>query len=233
MGVDIALGLMVLVGGVRGWFRGFTIQAIRLTSLVGSVYAASPIRDLVKPYVLTYLSSVPPYLLDRLLWWSAAGLTYLVTTGLGGLLVKLYRKKPYGEPEPHRGDQMAGFLLAGVKTAIVASFMMGAFERNALNYARQLPGLEAQIKESMAFSWNTLYRPAERIWALPPVQEFVAQVRRHGVTSPTDQPASPLKLTDEIPPVQTAANRTPTLDLPTIGVDPELAQEIEKALRQP
>ena len=45
MGLDIALGIMVLLGAIRGWFKGFVLQAIRLSGLVGCVYAAGPVRD--------------------------------------------------------------------------------------------------------------------------------------------------------------------------------------------
>ena len=45
MGLDIALGLMILLGAIRGWFRGFVLQALQLGGLVGCVYAAGPIRD--------------------------------------------------------------------------------------------------------------------------------------------------------------------------------------------
>ena len=52
MGLDIALGIMVLLGAIRGWFRGFVLQAIRLGGLVGCVYAAGPIRDYARPHVV-------------------------------------------------------------------------------------------------------------------------------------------------------------------------------------
>src|SRR5580693_4907440 len=111
MGLDIALGIMVLLAAIRGWFRGFVLQSIRLGGLVGCVYAAAPVRDLVRPYVAEYLKSVKPELLDRLLWWSAAVIGYVLAVGLASLAVKMYRRRPFGEVEPNRTDQSAGFLL--------------------------------------------------------------------------------------------------------------------------
>ena len=73
MGLDIALGVMILLGAIRGWFRGFVLQAIRLGGLVGCVYAAGPIRDQARPHVVPLPGrSIPPPMLDRMLWWSSA-----------------------------------------------------------------------------------------------------------------------------------------------------------------
>ena len=42
MGLDLALGGLVLISAIRGWLKGFLVQAIRLAGLVASVYAAGP-----------------------------------------------------------------------------------------------------------------------------------------------------------------------------------------------
>ena len=72
MGLDIALGILVLLGGIRGWFKGFALQVVQLVALIGCVYAASPLRDLSRPYARDYLPGIQPEVLDKLLWWSAA-----------------------------------------------------------------------------------------------------------------------------------------------------------------
>src|SRR5579871_7036479 len=119
MGLDILLALFILAAAVRGWFRGFVIQAIRLAGLVGSVYAAAPIRDAARPYVGPYLPTMRPELLDRLLWWTGGIACYVVTVGLASLAVKMARRRPFGETEPSRTDQFAGFLLGGIKGTIL------------------------------------------------------------------------------------------------------------------
>ncbi len=117
MGLDIVLALIILGAGVRGWFRGFVLQAIRLGGLIGAVYSAAPLRDAARPYVNSYLPTIRPELLDRLLWWLAAILCYVVTVGLASLAVKMARRRPFGEVEQNRTDQFAGFLLGGIKGA--------------------------------------------------------------------------------------------------------------------
>src|SRR4051794_28680572 len=77
MGLDLALGAIVLLTAIRGWLKGFILQAIRLAGLVACVYLADPVRDLAKPYVLPHLPSIRPELIDRLLWWSAAAISYV------------------------------------------------------------------------------------------------------------------------------------------------------------
>ena len=123
-------------------------------------------------------------MLGRMLWWSSAVASYIAIVGLGSLAVKLYRRRPYGEPEPNRADQFAGFWLAAAKGTVVAAFLVGAIDRYVLTYARQLPWAAEQAKTSQALVWNEQYRPADRIWSAPPVQMFVAHVRTMGVDGP-------------------------------------------------
>jgi Colicin V production protein len=211
MGLDIALGIMVLLAAIRGWFRGFVLQAIRLGGLVGCVYAAAPIRDAARPYVVPYLASIPSAMLDRMLWWTTAVASYLTIVGLANLAVKLYRRRPYGEPEPNRADQFAGLLLAGGKAAVIAAFLVGALDRYALTWVKQVPWATDLTNSSTALTWNEQYHPSERIWTAAPVQHFVTHVQKMGVASPSETSESPSKL--ETPPVQTAS-RPPRLDLP-------------------
>lgn len=215
MGLDIALGIMVLLGAVRGWFRGFVLQAIRLGGLVGSVYAADPIRDYARPHVMPYLTNIPAYLLDRMLWWASAVVAYVALVGLSTLAVKLYRKRPYGEPEPNRADQFAGLLLAGAKSAVIASFLVAAMDKYALTWVKKTNWASDMTRESVTLSWHEQYRPSERIWSAAPVQHFVAHVQQMGISSPMSGEANP-SLNLESPPVQASESRPPRLDLPTL-----------------
>src|ERR1700678_4320792 len=98
-------------------------------------------------------------MLDRLLWWTMAVVSYITIVGVGSLAVKLYRRRPYGEPEPNRADQFAGLLLAGVKTGVIAAFLVGALDKYALTWVKQVPWATDMIKSSTALTWNDQYRP--------------------------------------------------------------------------
>src|SRR3954468_9545913 len=89
MGLDLALGVIVLLSAIRGWLRGFLLQAIRLAGMIACVYVADPVRDLAKPHVLPHLPSIRPELVDRLLWWSSAACSYVVLVGMATLILKL------------------------------------------------------------------------------------------------------------------------------------------------
>jgi Colicin V production protein len=234
MGLDIALGIMVFLGALRGWFRGFMLQAIRLSGLVGCVYAAGPIRDYARPYVVPYLASVPPAMLDRMLWWSSAVVSYLTMVGLATLAVKLYRRRPYGEPEPNRADQFAGMLLAAGKSAVIAAFLIGALDKYALTWIKQVPWATELTKASTVLTWHERYHPSDKIWEAAPVQHFVGYVQKMGVAGPsgttTDAPSA-----TEPPPVQTAS-RPPRLDLPPHPPldpnSPDFAKEFDEEFRK-
>ena len=210
MGLDIALGVMVGLGAIRGWFRGFTLQAIHLGGLIGCVYAATPIRDQARPYVVPYLANVPPVMLDRMLWWLSAVVSYLTMVGLASMAVKVYRRRPYGEPEPNRADQFAGMVLSAGKAAVIAAFLVGALDKYALSWVKQVSWAGDLTKASTVLTWNEQYHPSERIWEAAPVQNFVGYVQQMGVAGPSGPDAS---TTTDARTVQTAS-RPPRLDLP-------------------
>ncbi|HEV3166663.1 MAG TPA: CvpA family protein, partial [Isosphaeraceae bacterium] len=158
------------------------------------------------------LKGIKPELLDRLLWWSACVLSYVVTVGLATWLVRVYRRRPYGEPDLYRGDQAAGFMLGGAKGAIIAMLFASSLQHYALGYVQKVGGWpEQQAQTSYSLAWNEKYHPAARLWSLAPVQNFVAYVQRMGLTPPADgtQEAA-------VPPVQTAS-RPRSLEIPRDG----------------
>ena len=184
MGLDLALGCLVLLNAVRGWLRGFLLQATQLGGLVACVYVADPLRDLVKPEVAKYLPSIAPGLMDRLLWWSSAVVAYIVMVGVASLVIKMHRRQPFGETEPDRTDQFGGFLLGTAKGLLVAAFLAAGLEKYALGTIQGVDWAEKQAKTSTVLKWNADYRPVARIWAMPPVQHYVAHVRRMGLERP-------------------------------------------------
>jgi hypothetical protein len=220
---------------IRGWWKGFILQAIHLGGLVACVYTADPVRDLVKDHARQYLPTIAPDLLDRLLWWSSAVACYVVMVGVATLLVKSVRRRPYFEPDLNRNDQLAGLLLGAAKGTVVAVFLATAIETYALDYVKGLPWAADHAKGSMALEWNKLYRPVPWIWGAPPVQHYVSHIRRMGLQSPTEnaarQPAAePSGKATEPASVQTAS-RPPRMALPAedqTGSPSEVARAIDK-----
>jgi uncharacterized membrane protein required for colicin V production len=208
MGLDLALGAIVLVAAIRGWLKGFLVQAIRLTGLVACVYVADPVRDLVKPYVGPHLPSIRPELVDRLLWWSAAAVSYVVLVGLATLISKYSRRQAFGLAEPRRNDQYAGFALGALKGLLVALFLVAGFERFAVHWVKGIGWAEDQVQTSKALRWNAQFQPVARIWASRPVKHFVDHVQRMGLKTP------PSAATPDPKPLQAASSQPPRLLLP-------------------
>lgn len=229
MGFDLALGGLVLITAIRGWLKGFLVQAIRLAGLVASVYVAVPVRDECKPYVVAYLPTLRPELIDRLLWWCSALVSYFVLVGVASLIVAVARRPIYGIAEPNRGDQLAGFGLGLVKGLVAAAFVVAGLQKYAAPHIARVAWAEEQSQSSTAWEWNQRYRPAARIWATPAVRQFVAHVQRMGLNSPASQPEAEAEVEK---PVQTAS-RAPKLEVPatpddTAGLDPELVRAVEQ-----
>src|SRR5436305_391714 len=129
MGLDIALGLFVLFSAVRGWMRGFVVQAIRLSSLVVSAYAAVPVREQVRSYAADTFPAIRPELLNRILFWACAAVCYFLIVGVSSVVVGMSRRKNFGLEEPNRGDDFAGFGLGVVKGLIVSSFLVSSLHK--------------------------------------------------------------------------------------------------------
>jgi hypothetical protein len=223
MGLDVILGGLVLIAAVRGWFQGFVLQAIRLAGLVACVYEAGPLRDLARPYVQGYLAGLRPELLDRLLWWAGCVVAYVVTVGLATWLVRLYRRTSYGEPDPYRGDQAAGFLLGAAKGLLVTIFLAAAIDRYALGYLNRIEWVASQASQSRALVWTQAYRPAEQVWAAPPVRRLVAHVQMMGLSQPSGSEPSPAAAQARgASRPRTLAGPRPAQPAPPAELDPEL-----------
>jgi uncharacterized membrane protein required for colicin V production len=222
MGLDLILAVFVLIESVRGWLKGFVLQAVRLGGLVACVYEATPVRDAVKPHVAEYLKGIRPELLDRLLWWAACVVSYVVTVGLATWLVRVYRRRPYGEPDLYRGDQAAGFVLGAAKGLLISAFLVSGIETYAVGYLKNLSWAEQQALSSRALTWNEKYHPAGRIWATKPVQTFAAYVQKMGLPPAEDAASDPVR----------TASRTQELELPgpAPATEPNALDELQRSI---
>ncbi len=247
MGVDLALGAVVLLAAIRGWLKGFLLQAIRLGGLVGCVYTAAPIRDQARPFVAPQLPSIRPELLDRLLWWLSAVAAYVVLVGLTSLAVGIWRRRlvaaaPGAPPASAPLDSGAGFFLGAFKGLVTVVFLAAALQEYAVPRLKGVSWVDDQVRTSQALKWNTAYQPASRIWTSTPVQHFVQHVQRMGLSGAREgggQPGSESHGSAEPKPLQTASGQPPRLmipapssgDLSTRGLDAELAEAVEAIQR--
>lgn len=230
MGLDLALGLVVLFAAFRGWIQGFIHQAVRIAGLIACIYLADPVRQFAKPYILPHLSSIQPDLIDRILWWTAAAISYFVLVGIALSIAKMAnRPEPPGAPKGGRNDQFAGFLLGGVKGLLIAVFLTAGIEKYALERLKTMPWAAEQTSGSYALKWNDQYHPAPRIWQSQPVQELVMRVRRMGLQGPDEADHSPGGDSHAAPSLRTADGAGASRDAKAAS---DLA-ESEKAARTP
>lgn len=181
MGLDITLGILVLLVGIRGWIRGFLLQAIQLGALIGAVYLADPLRDLALPFARESIPSVRPELLVKLLWWVAAVVSYLVLGGIPASLLRLHRRRPMADLEPRWRDAGAGFLLGVAKGVLYAAFLLWGLESaSAKKYLQANDMAQQQITASRAVEFARTYQPAEKVWSSQPVQTYVGRIKSRG-----------------------------------------------------
>jgi uncharacterized membrane protein required for colicin V production len=214
MVLDLALGVIILLAAFRGWLQGFVSQAVRIAGLIACVYLAEPVRNYAKPYVFPYLPTIQPELVDRLLWWVSAAVTYVVLVGFVTLIIKMTRRPEIpGIRESGRNDQFAGFLFGAAKGLLVVAFLTAGIQKYALKYLGVMPWAEEQVKTSWAFKCNEQYQPVSRIWSSSPVRHYVSQIQRMGLQNPAEASQLPPAEERTDNPVKTAS-RSPKLELP-------------------
>jgi hypothetical protein len=190
------------------------------------VYLAEPVRDYAKPYVLPYLPSISPGLVDRLLWWVSSAVTYVVLVGVATLVIKMTRRPEIpGIPQSGRNDQFAGFMLGASKGVLVAALATAAIERYGMEPIKTVPWAEEQVKTSWAAKWNEEFHPVPRIWASPPVRHLVNYVDQMGLRKPGEPSQSPAseEAEGEGPAVRTASRPS----------DPQVASDARHASEPP
>jgi uncharacterized membrane protein required for colicin V production len=211
MGLDLALGVIILLAAFRGWFQGFVSQAVWIGGLIACVYLAEPVRDYGKPYVLPYLPTISPEFIDPLLWWVSAVITLVVLVGVVNLVIKLTRRPEIpGIPQAGRNDQFAGFMLGAAKGLLVAAFATAAIQKYAMVPIKAVPWAEEQVKTSWALKWNEDYHPVPWLWSSRPIRHFVNHIERMGLRKPGEPSILPAGEEGDgsAPPVRTASRST-------------------------
>ncbi len=239
MGFDLALGAIIVMAAIRGWVQGFVSQTVRIGSLIACVYLADLVRERAKPFVIPYLSSIEPDIVDRLMWWVSAVVTYVVLVGFITLIIKMTRRPEVpGIPQTTRNDQYAGFLLGALKGLLIAAFATAGVQKYASEQIKMVAWADDQVKASWAMKWNDEFQPAARIWASRPVRHFVTCVRRMGIQNPSARSGSPTSQEPDVQPAVRTAHRDPALSLPSPPpepdqLDPETDAEIKALLKAP
>jgi hypothetical protein len=183
MGLDLALGMIVLFTAFRGWLKGFVHQAVRIGGFIACVYLADPLRDQVRPYIRARMPAINPGLMDRMLWWIAASVSYVVLVGLLTLAIQLARSpSPQKDgPRSRRDDQIGGVWIGLAKGLLVAALLASGAENYAADLARMVPWVGRQCSGSYALAWTATFRPIPRLWETPPVRNFVDHINRNGL----------------------------------------------------
>jgi uncharacterized membrane protein required for colicin V production len=201
MGLDLALGAIVLFAAIRGWLKGFVSQSVRLTGFVACFYLADAVREQARPFALAKLPTIETGLMDRILWWASAVISYIVLVGVTTLAIQMMRTPPAkGMQSSARNDQFAGFTLGIAKGLLIAAFLAAAIEKYA-DWVPKATWVHNQTEGSWALKWTDQYQPVPRIWATPPVHNFVEHIQRNGfppATKSEDSSQVAERVSDEI-----------------------------------
>ncbi|MBV8487728.1 MAG: CvpA family protein [Planctomycetaceae bacterium] len=218
MGLDLALGLIVAFAAFRGWLKGFVSQAVRIVGFIACFYLADPLRDQARLYILPKMPAINPGLMDRILWWIAVVVSYVLLVGLFTLVIQLSRNPPPQDSplSARREDQIGGLLIGLGKGLLVAASLATA----AVNYKavliQNIPWIERQCRGSYTLAWTAAYRPIPRLWATAPVRNFIDHITRNGLKGPIQPEVEAEKNVAERDPI----DGDPAAELPQLFVKP-------------
>ncbi|MGO9600729.1 MAG: CvpA family protein [Isosphaeraceae bacterium] len=183
MGLDLALGVIVLFAAFRGWLKGFVSQAVRIVGFIACFYLADPLRDQARPFLLGKMPAINPSLMDRILWWIAAVVSYVLLVGLTTLIIQLSRNPPPKDStlSARREDQIGGLIIGLGKGLLVAAALATAAENYKATLIQNIPLIERQCRGSYTLAWTAIYRPIPRLLATVPVRNFVEHITRNGL----------------------------------------------------
>jgi uncharacterized membrane protein required for colicin V production len=240
MGLDLVLGMIIVIAAIRGWFKGFTSQAVRIGGFISCFYLADPVREQARPYVLAKLPTIEPALMDRILWWACAVVSYIVLVGFSTLAIQLMRAPPEpGVPRSRRGDRFAGLFLGAVKGLLVVAFLAAGVQKYGADLASNIPWADRQTQGSFALQWTDRYQPVPRIWAAPPVRRFVEHIQRNGLKNLIEAEAGK-QVAERTSTEAEEPNPAPRLAVPPaeqpptdtvsqgLQLDPEIVKELER-----
>jgi len=239
MGLDLVLGLIILSAAIRGWAKGFTSQAVRIGGFIACFYLADPVRAQARPYVLAKLPTIDPGLMDRILWWACAVVSYIVLVGFSTLAIQLMRSPAQpGAPRSRRDDQFGGLFLGVSKGLLLVAFLAAGIHKYAAEFASSFPWAERQTQGSYALQWTERYSPVSRIWAAGPVRRFVEHIQHNGY-NPSTEAGAEKQVAERTPAEAEDPSTAPRLAMPPaeqplpddaspmLGLDPEIVKELE------
>lgn len=119
MWIDVAMGLVLALGALRGFRVGFAKPMVHLTGLVAGLLAAEPLSHWVAEHAGERLAFLPAAIRPAALFFACLVAMYAVLTLVGCSYLRWYRTQFLGENKPSFGDRFVGIGLGLVKGAIV------------------------------------------------------------------------------------------------------------------
>ena len=187
MGLDVALGIIILIAAIRGWLQGFVYQAVRLGGLVACVYLADPRARSGEAACRSLLADDPagPDRSALVVGRRPSSTLRRARRRRRRSSIKMTRRPeiPGMPPQRSRNDQFAGFLLGIAKGVLVAAFLTARHSEVRVEPDRDdSPGPRSKSSRRWALRWNepvSSRRP--RSGRRSPVQHFVNHVQRMGL----------------------------------------------------
>lgn len=171
MVLDIAFGILVLLGVFRGLRRGFAGQVVHVGAIVLGVMFAGALVKIGGSHVEPYLSRIDPEVRPAAMYWMAVVAIALVVWVVGGILLARYRVSTMGVPTASGQDRLLGGLLAAATNAVVVCLLVAGIE-HLPEPIQKSEFLKTQMHQSLAVQWSDKVPVARWISNVPEVQDL-------------------------------------------------------------
>lgn len=177
MGFDIAVGIVLFLGAVRGFKKGFARQILTVSSLVIALVFADPLAKHFPKQVHKLVEDYPADIAESMLGTGALLLIFLLINGAGTLYLYVYRTRSLGVNTPSLGDRIVGIGMGVAIAAFIACIGIATY-RYLPSTIRENDLVQSHYEKSRAIKLAEENQIAEKVWETQEVQRAYLHMGR-------------------------------------------------------
>lgn len=169
MGFDIAIGIVLLLGAVRGFKKGFARQILTLTSLILAFVFAKPLAERLAGPLAGPLEQFPEAVAESMVYTGSLLGLFLVVNLFGTLYLYVYRTRSLGVNAPSLQDRIVGVFVGVAVGGFIACVLISQVSRLPA-MVRESDIVQTHFTGSRGVKLAMEYQISTRVWETPEVQ---------------------------------------------------------------
>lgn len=177
MGFDIAIGIVLLLGAIRGFKKGFARQILTISSIVIAFVFAKTLAERLASPLAKFLQDYPDQISESIVYTGSLLGIFLTINLVGTLYLYVYRTRTMGVNVPSVQDRIVGILVGVVVAGFVGCVLIAQYERLP-SMIRENDAVQSHYTASHGVKLAQEHRIAARVWETPEVQRTYEHMGR-------------------------------------------------------